>query len=84
MLAVCLMTTLSGCVTSGSAPVPVARHLPAPPSYAKPVEVAEPKRGDDALLVAARERAGRKQANSRLTAFRNWYEDVRTSYEEAK
>jgi hypothetical protein len=40
--------------------------LPDPPAYLRPVGVADPKLGEDPLLVAARERQGRRQCNGRI------------------
>lgn len=57
-----LSTSLMGCSTSGSANV-LARDVPGAPSYMRPVGVADPKLGEDPYLIAARERAGRLQAN---------------------
>lgn len=82
MSAVCLSVMLSGCVTSDNPPL--QRNLPAAPSYVRPVSVSDPKAGDDALVVAARERAGRIQANCVITSFKSWYEGVRTSYSGGK
>lgn len=67
----------ASCVNSGS---PVRRDLPAAPEFAKPVVVPEPKRGETLILVAARERAGRLQANRIIVAFRDWYAGVRSDY----
>ena len=39
-----------------------------------------PKKGEGAVAVAARERAGRIAANGRIKAFRDWYEGVREDY----
>lgn len=58
----------------------MARVLPPEPEFAKPVEVAKPKKGESAVAVAARERAGRIAANGRITAFREWYAGVREDY----
>lgn len=41
----------------------VPRVLPGPPAYMQPVGVAAPVLGEDPYAVAARERAGRLQAN---------------------
>lgn len=73
-----LLTTLGGC---GSLPrEPIARNLPATPSFAQPVNVAAPKVGEPMLAIAARERAGRKRANSTILNFRKWYGGVRKAY----
>lgn len=42
--------------------------------------MSEPKKGEQALVVAARERAGRQRANATITSFRNWYGSVRENY----
>lgn len=76
--AACLTLTLAGCATFADAPP--ERLLPVSPSYARPVEVSEPRRGEDPVEVAARERAGRVAANGRLTRFGAWYSCVRSDY----
>jgi hypothetical protein len=58
----------------------VSRALPAAPGYAAPIAVDEPQPSEALLAVAARERVGRVQANARITAFRQWYENVRNAY----
>lgn len=73
---------LTGCGASGE--VPISRDLPQAPAFAKPVSVKEPEAGEPALAVAARERAGRMQANRVITALLNWYAGVRRSYKEAR
>lgn len=70
--------TLAGCATSGNPGL--ARSLPAAPNYARPVLTADPKVGEDALVVAARERLGKAQANCIIQNFRDWYERVREAY----
>lgn len=52
-----------GCSTSGSAPAVLPRDVPGAPSYMVPVRVADPVLGEDPFAIAARERAGRVQAN---------------------
>ena len=54
--------SLMGCSTSGSREV-LAQSVPGAPSYMRPVAVADPALGDDPYEIAARERAGRIQAN---------------------
>jgi hypothetical protein len=78
MLAVLAATTLSACSTY--AEPPTARALPPAPDFAKPADVAQPRKGESAVNVAARERAGRIAANGRIKAFRDWYEGVREDY----
>ncbi len=77
-LACSLATTLAACGTSGSAPT--GRSLPPLPSYAAPVAVAEPAEGEDTRAVAARERAGRVQANRVIVSVSDWYSCVRARY----
>ena len=79
MYAISLTLTLSGCATSNSA---LNRTLPPPPEFARPVDVAQPKRGEHAVAVAARERAGRIQANHVIDSTVDWYNQVRRSYGE--
>ena len=78
-LAICLTLMLSGCARSVD-PVVIRPQLPAPPDWAKAVSVTEPKTGEDALVVAARERGGRIRANAVITNFHGWYESVRAGY----
>lgn len=73
---------LAACVSSGSAPA--RRDLPPVPGFIKPVVVSEPREGEPAVLVAARERAGRVAANRVITAFRDWYAGVRADYAEPR
>jgi hypothetical protein len=73
-----LPTMFAGCVSSGEPPV--QRELPAVPAFARPVAVPDPRPGEPALAVAARERAGRLQANRVITGFRGWYEQVLAGY----
>lgn len=56
------------------------RELPPPTDYMRPVEVQEPRTGEDLLIIAARERAGRIQANSRIVNAREWYKLVREEF----
>ncbi len=62
MTLVLLSLSLMGCSTSGSAKV-LPRAVPGAPSYLQPVPVRNPALGEDPYEVAARERAGRLQAN---------------------
>jgi len=41
----------------------IPRMIPGPPAYLVPVQVPPPKLGEDPYEIAARERAGRLQAN---------------------
>jgi len=70
--------TLTGCAGSNNAVL--RRDLPDPPAWVEPVVTPDPKPGDDALAVAARERAAKAQANSRITEFKGWYLSVRDGY----
>jgi hypothetical protein len=72
--------SLGGCMGAGQKVL--VRNLPPAPAYAQPVLVADPRVGDDALVVAARERLGRVQANCVITHFRDWYARVRQAYAE--
>lgn len=63
MLTLALLSlNLMGCSTSGSATV-LPRDVPGAPPYMVPVKVADPVLGEDPFAIAARERAGRVQAN---------------------
>ena len=62
LIAASISLSLMGCSTSGSQRV-VARSIPAAPSYLTPVQVKTPALGEDPYAIAARERAGRLQAN---------------------
>jgi hypothetical protein len=73
---------LGGCATSGKAPV--ARSLPPPPEFLKPVPTPDVKSGMDARVVAAQGRKSLSEANDRLDAGRSWYEGVRSRYQGAK
>lgn len=46
----------------------------------RPVAVAEPKQGDALLTIAARERAGRIEANRIIAGQRGWYAGVQRDY----
>lgn len=75
--ALCLIAMLAGCGPSAAVKEPLARQLPPPPSWTVPVKVPEPKRGEYALAVAARERAARFENADRLIEFRDWYTGLR-------
>ncbi len=69
MLAVALLSLSLTCCSGSGAKVNTAVPgiaLPDPPAYLRPVGVADPKLGEDPLLVAARERQGRRQCNGRI------------------
>ncbi|MCC6315358.1 MAG: hypothetical protein IT337_15245 [Thermomicrobiales bacterium] len=70
---------LSACA-SQPAREPLTRQLPAEPGFARPVAVPDPRAGESAILVAQRERQGRKRANAVIDQFRRWYRGVRQSY----
>jgi hypothetical protein len=71
-----LTISVAGCSTSGS----VERTLPARPGFAKPITVPDPRVGEDALSIAARERAGRIAANCVIVNYNEWYEALRARY----
>lgn len=71
--------TLGGCA-KGPGREPLERQIPAAPSYLKAVSVPDPKAGESALVVAQRERQGRKRANTIIINMHGWYLDVRKSY----
>jgi hypothetical protein len=78
------MLLLAGCAGSGSQLREVVRRdLPAAPAYLAPVAVAEPKAGEGALAVAARERAGRLKANHIIRNARAQWDKLRAAYRKA-
>lgn len=70
---------LAGCASS-SGNVPLGRSLPPAPGFAREAAVADPRVGESALTVAARERAGRLQANATIRRLNAWYGEVRRGY----
>lgn len=56
------------------------RSIPGPPSFLTPVGVATPSLGEDAVVVAGRERAGRVEANRRITAGRDAWVNMQAQY----
>jgi hypothetical protein len=62
----------------------IHRDLPAAPAYLRPVAVPEPKAGENALSVAARERAGRLKANTVIRSARAQWEKLRAAYKASK
>lgn len=73
MLLVSVSPILSACWTSGSAQAVTPRTVPGAPGWLAPVQVRDPQLGEDPLLVAARERAGRIQANRIISwAAKEW------------
>lgn len=69
---------LGACETSGSGGE--RRSLPPKPSYARGVTVKDPEKGEPAVAVAARERAGRLENQRRLENFGSWYDQVRNGF----
>lgn len=78
-----MLPLLVGCNQSAGN-VPLAREMPAAPAFLRPVEVSEPREGEREIVVAARERAGRQQANAIIVQAREWIERVRKSYGRAR
>jgi hypothetical protein len=75
------LATSAGCSTFASPSVsPVA--LPPLPTCAQPVEVAAPAVGEPLLLIAARERAGRLEANRNVACVWSWYQALREGFAE--
>lgn len=70
---------MSGCAGSHPTSGPVSRELPVEPAFAREVHVTH-KEGDDLLVIAGRERAGRQRANDVIVCFVEWYRDVRHTY----
>jgi hypothetical protein len=76
-----MMLLLAACAGSGSQLREVVRRdLPAAPAYLAPVAVADPKAGESAVAVAARERAGRLKANSIIRNARAQWDKLRAAY----
>lgn len=75
-----ILLLLTGCAGSSSVRDIVSRDLPAAPAYLRPVAVPDPKAGDDAIAIAARERAGRLKANRIITNARTQWEKLRVDY----
>lgn len=69
---------LGGCASYGWSPLAVT--LPDWPAECRQVQVADPRKGEDKLAYAARERAGRLQANGTIQACAGWYTDVKSYY----
>ena len=84
-LALLMTLPLAACAGSGSGLKDVIhRDLPAAPAYLRPVAVPEPKAGENALSVAARERAGRLKANTVIRSARAQWEKLRAAYKASK
>jgi len=82
-----LLTTLPLVACAGSASGikdVIRRDLPAAPAYLAPVAVLEPKAGENALSVAARERAGRLKANTIIRNARAQWQKLRAAYRASK
>lgn len=70
---------LSGCFSSGGERK-LERELPAYPKFARPAVVPNPKPGERMIVIAARERAGRLEANATIVEFVAWYKQVQAAY----
>lgn len=68
---------LGGCASSTAVRPETTAAIPPPPTYLHPVEVARPKAGENALLIAKRERLGRERANAVIGAARRDWECLR-------
>lgn len=75
-LALLCAISLGACSSTDS----LNRELPALPSYVKRVDTPEPKAGEAAIVVAARERAAKAQANCIIESASQWYSRVRETY----
>ena len=79
------MLLLAGCAGSGSQlREVVSRDLPVAPAYLQPVAMPEPRAGESAVAVAARERAGRLKANTIIRNARAQWEKLRKAYAKAR
>ena len=79
------MLLLAGCAGSGSQLRDVvSRDLPVAPAYLQPVAMPEPRAGENAVAVAARERAGRLKANTIIRNARAQWEKLRRVYAKAR
>jgi hypothetical protein len=84
MLALSILLLLTACAGSGSLREVVRRDLPAAPAYLSPVAVAQPKAGESAVAVAARERAGRLKANTIIRNARVQWDKLRAAYRKTR
>lgn len=75
MFAASATLTLAGCATSGSV---TTVNLPSWPAHCVPAEVADPRTGEPAVAVAARERAARFENARRLESCGEWYDSIRS------
>lgn len=79
------MLALVGCTASNSGVREVIRRdIPGPPSYLSPVIVPEPKAGEDVLVIAGRERAGRLKANRIILGARSQWKAMQQTYRRTK
>lgn len=78
--AFCLTLMLAAC-SSYTEP---KRILPGPPAYAQEVRVPDPKAGEDVVVVALRERAGRRKANRIIGAMRGDWTAMKSIYAKGK
>jgi hypothetical protein len=85
MPALSILLLLTGCAGSGSKLKEIVRRdLPAAPAYMRPVTVPDPRAGEDALTVAARERAGRLKANTIIRNARAQWDKLRAAYRKSR
>jgi hypothetical protein len=84
MPALSILLLLTACAGSGSLGEVVRRDLPAAPAYLSPVAVAQPKAGESAVAVAARERAGRLKANTIIRNARVQWDKLRAAYRKTR
>lgn len=68
---------IAGCASSTAVRPETTTAIPPAPAYLQPVEVARPRKGENALLVAVREKAGRVKANTIIGAARRDWECMR-------
>ncbi len=85
MFALSIPLLLTACAGSGSQLREVVRRdLPAAPAYLSPVAVTDPRAGESAVAVAARERAGRLKANTIIRNARAQWDKLRAAYRKAR
>jgi hypothetical protein len=77
ILALFLTMTCAGCASSAGS---VARSLPGPPEYLRPVPVPPVRPGQDARSALARSSAALGDANGRIVAGREAWVDLQRSY----
>lgn len=79
--------SLASCASSGSGSAVrdiVSRDLPPAPAYLQPVTVPDPKAGEDLVLIAGRERAGRLKANRIIVNTKTQWEKLRKDYKASR